>query len=406
MGVSKHLVAGLAILAAATLTPATLTPALMPATLAPAASGATESGYSVSGQVVETDRAPGSSTLWAIKHGMQWRHDYQGWDEVNYRITQYVPGEGWTVHSLPGVGRTTALDGLTVIADDDVWVSAGRRLIQWDGARWTTRFTSPSETSISVYASASDNVWSVVTYPGYGTPSYSLRRWDGDGWMAVTTPDSEHITWLFDLIPIGPDDVWAVGADEDWESGDDPMTALSWHWDGTDWSTQEVVDGSYNLGDADASADGATIWGIGGVLAPTSECDGAIPCMKQSAVARLTNGAWQPIQLPGDGAEINSTRPSIDSTVGGDAWVVGSRKSYTYLPLLARTLNGTWQYLDPPTDLCGDGRRLHLIDVDAETNDDVYAVGTCVQRRANFNEADDDYHTLVAHFDGEGWVRV
>lgn len=273
---------------------------------------------------------------------------------------------------------------------------------------WALVKTALPERSLGVHASAPDNVWSVAVFGAYGEASYDIGRWDGTTWTDIPTPTSEHTTWIFEFVVLGPDDVWALGADENWADNYN-RTGLAWHWNGTTWTQQEVADGQLQLANAGASANGDIIWAAGGVLEPTGACNGLVPCINHSAVARWDGTEWQSVPLPGDGADLTGavrSTPYLDVTAGGDAWLVGSRNGYTYLPLLARTFNGAWQYLDTPAELCGEGRRLRLLDVDAEINDDVYVAGTCVQRRANFNEADDDYHTLVAHFDGESWMRV
>lgn len=359
--------------------------------------------YAVAGQLVEVDRAADSDTVWMIKRGQVWNDSYDGWENVNYRVVQYAPAKSLRVHQLPGVGWPASIDDLTVVADDNVWVTAGRKVFHWDGTSWSLEYTSPAETSADVYARAADDVWVLVTFPAYGTPSYELRHWNGAQWANVEPPASTGVHWIHDLIPLAQDDVWALGDFEDPDHNYD-TTGLAWHWDGRSWTEEQIAGGDFVLDHGSASATGSAIWAAGAVVGPISECGGVSPCRLGSAVARMTDGQWQRKQLPGDGVSVETAGPRIDSTAGGDAWLVGARPGHRYLPLIGRTNNGAWQYVERSSYPVCEGGRLQLSDVDAATNDDVYVVGSCVMHTNNDTEADDRYYTLIGHYNGY-WGR-
>src|SRR5207245_672077 len=88
---------------------------------------------------------------------------------------------------------------------------------------WTAGLT-------AVSAVAKNDAWAVGgTNNGEHTDPLVLH-WDGRQWRIVPAPrsGSHNGGWLFGVVALAGQDVWAVGED-------DPMSLIE-HWDGTQWS--------------------------------------------------------------------------------------------------------------------------------------------------------------------------
>ena len=105
-------------------------------------------------------------------------------------------------------------------------VSTSFGLDHWDGAAWTTVFSSAFDPDqaysgdppvLALWGSAADDVWAV------GAATY---HWDGSTWTSLPSP---AIAGLTSIWGSARDDVWGIG----------PGVVVV-HWDGSAWSTPSI----------------------------------------------------------------------------------------------------------------------------------------------------------------------
>jgi hypothetical protein len=80
---------------------------------------------------------------------------------------------------------------------------------------------------------AHDDAWAVGSFnsalPHDPTFHAMIQHWDGSSWTMVAQPaQALEQTFLFDIVAIAPDDIWAVG--------EQPGGALFMHFDGSSWT--------------------------------------------------------------------------------------------------------------------------------------------------------------------------
>src|SRR5262249_55854506 len=135
-------------------------------------------------------------------------------------------------HTVPAVdvtrqfGDFNSLNAVAGVSSTDVWaVGQWARFAgtdhnhtlaeHWDGTTWTEVLTPHPRLPISylfgVVAIASNDVWAV----GYeievgGNYSTLIEHWDGTAWTVVQ--DGTFDGWLTSVAATAPDDVWAVGS--------------------------------------------------------------------------------------------------------------------------------------------------------------------------------------------------
>ncbi len=129
-------------------------------------------------------------------------------------------GLAWRPVDSPSPGGSATLNGIAVVAPDDVWAvgaAADQALAEhWDGSRWTAAPVQDPGTSsaalAAVAASGPNDVWSVGTATESGTIYTLIEHWDGTAWSIVPSPNPGALqNLLMAVAVVGPDDVWAVG---------------------------------------------------------------------------------------------------------------------------------------------------------------------------------------------------
>jgi hypothetical protein len=192
-------------------------------------------------------------------------------------------GVAWTQVPSPAPGGQSELEGITALAPNNIWAvgfySNGSRNVtlveHWDGATWSTvpspNLGGPSEDNYlrGVTALAANDIWSVGPYNLFNGISYVFytltQHWDGAAWSVVPSPNIPGMSagnFLYDVSPIGPNDVWAVGFAENGGVATDQTVAF--HWNGAQW----LIDPTSNLGAGAAfygvAALGANnVWAVG-----------------------------------------------------------------------------------------------------------------------------------------------
>jgi hypothetical protein len=206
-------------------------------------------GLPRSATVLDVDAAPGAVWLAGFSR--------------NHAFVARLDGSRWTTMRPPVNARFSHLNGIDVIAADDVWAvggistgGSGRTLaLHWDGSHWRavrTPSPRPSPATGSPYTDLSDvdalrpdDVWAVGqagNVAPVGQTETIAVHWDGHRWRHVPTAnrptsDGRRFNILFGVAAVSSDDVWAVG---DWNGrwpgfGGGGDHALLEHWDGHRW---------------------------------------------------------------------------------------------------------------------------------------------------------------------------
>src|SRR3712207_205007 len=121
-------------------------------------------------------------------------------------------------------------------------MGGGRRgdetfIVHWDGSQWS-RVPGPSFGSghnylTDVAAVAANDLWA----EGYrwdvgGIREMKIVHWDGSQWSLVPVPAVAPLTFLYSVVALAGDDVWATG-----ESSYGPFSqSLILHWNGSQWN--------------------------------------------------------------------------------------------------------------------------------------------------------------------------
>ena len=166
----------------------------------------------------------------------------------------------------------TLLRGISGSSATDVWAVGDSRvtdvldrhlILHWDGHSWSEtaapQVNDAEHMLFNVSVLTPDLAWAAGLYAeGAGLASGYILRWDGTRWAL----DFNHPGWaIFDIRAIGPNDVWAVGINND------PLARppLALHWDGSSWTRIDPpVVGNRNQ-ELDAVHASATdnVWAVG-----------------------------------------------------------------------------------------------------------------------------------------------
>jgi hypothetical protein len=167
----------------------------------------------------------------------------------------------------------------------------------------------------AVSGNSPDDVWAVGADNDAGT---LIEHWDGSTWSVVPSPSPGAAASLADVTAISADDAWAVGTTR--ASATRPPKTLLLHWDGTSWSraTSEYQDTAFgNTLDAVTAVASAAVWAVGtfhvdhprSLVSPLVEhWDGT--SWKQVAIKRHPHSASNPLR-------------DVDATSSSDAFASG-----------------------------------------------------------------------------------
>ncbi|MDN3020439.1 hypothetical protein [Streptomyces sp. S.PB5] len=147
--------------------------------------------------------------------------------------------DDWTWVTPPPARPTSAPAGLRLAPDGDVWVYDAALVARWDGETWTEL---PAPAGLRPYVTgllpvAADDVWLIGYDYGVGgppgkPPSVTLRHWDGDAWTYVTAPFTVGmLTAITDDGQGGPD---RIAGWDFW----DQTRAHHLRWEGKAWVSE------------------------------------------------------------------------------------------------------------------------------------------------------------------------
>ncbi len=241
-------------------------------------------GNSVTRLTAVTSLSPNDA--WSVGY---WRDNPAGRGPVALRWN----GSTWSLMNLPNtvaLGAYPETAGVDAAPNGDVWVVGNVTttyptynlplVLRWRGESWdqveavTLRpqtvypFAARGGFLYEVDALASDDIWAVGQAVGYGdggaTSVPLAAHWDGSSWTDVEVPRvANRHHELSDVVAISADDVWAVG---DYRNVAGTFRAVTYHWDGSQWShVHSPIEDMSQSGLDDVVATGSNdVWAVGG----------------------------------------------------------------------------------------------------------------------------------------------
>lgn len=220
-----------------------------------------------------------------------------------------------------------------------------------------------------------------------------VERFDGRAWRRVTVPAATG--GLDAVLPLGPDDVWAVGsraddpddpADGDGPGG--PGRGLALHFDGRAWRevplpAEPAARAAHPFA---LAADPGGLWAVGASAAGRT-------AQPRPLALRWDGRAWREVPLPDPGGDAVLLAAAPDRA--GGLWAVGVAydPDGTGRPLTLHRDGTGWHPVDAPAPA---GRTSTLEAVAAFAPDDVWAAG-------GTGPADDPARPFLLHWDGTRW---
>jgi len=229
-------------------------------------------------------------------------------------IAGAAPNDVWIVGTASGFG--TGVGGPPVLT------------IHWDGSQLTEVITpGPGERQNHLYgaaAVATDDVWAVGYYNNVlpnGVFHSMTLHWDGDVWNHVPNPgESLDQTFLYDVVALASDDVWAAGKDLN--------GPLFMHWDGIEWTIVPGPEGVQGTIQALAAIATDDVWAV--------DSPWAVPLI--SKYYHWDGTSWSVVIPPAIPGAVNVNRAGGLAAVGPcDVWAVGSTSDgQTGFPFIER----------------------------------------------------------------------
>lgn len=245
----------------------------------------------------------------------------------------------------------------------------------------------PSTNSLAaVDAIASDDVWAVGARNEYPNGMRALaEHWDGVSWTSFPTPNVPNLPeWLLGVAAIAPDDVWAVGITYDGSSN--MYGALLLHFDGASWSqvTAPAVPTGESAWLSSITAVPGTneLWVVGWHAVPYEAHD--------TLVMHYDGSSWSIVTSPNPG-DFQSELFGVSAVSGTDVWAVGDQIDFTFVKTTAVLhWNGTaWKTKSSPNVGTKDNL---LLGVSALSSTAAWAVG----RHGKI--------VLIERWNGTSWV--
>jgi len=257
----------------------------------------------------------------------------------------------------------------------------------------------PQQTSggfTAVSGTAPDDVWAVGPNEDFQPGSETIiQHWNGKTWTRVPSPNAasgpDAVNELNGVVAITPDDVWAVGeyAESLPVSDSNPARVLVEHWDGTSWSIVPAPSppGAENRVNAVAAAGPNDVWAVGSATAGTRAT---------TLIEHWDGRRWSMVPTPDLTSETSGASLDAISVVSAaDIWAVGSQPSGV---LIEHWDGSSWSVVDAPQP----ADHGFLTGVDASGPSDVWAVGWT----SSGGMANEATPPVIERYDGTRWEIV
>ncbi|HEX6942229.1 MAG TPA: FlgD immunoglobulin-like domain containing protein [Gemmatimonadaceae bacterium] len=222
-------------------------------------------------------------------------------------------------------------------------------------------------------------------------------------WKLVSTPNvGNSVTRLTALTSLAPNDAWAVGLWRNDPAGSGPVAM---RWDGFAWSLVDLPDtgqlGTMPQTEGIDAAPNGDVWLVGYVTT-------TYPTNNLPLVLRWRQGAWEQVatvtlrpQTVYPFAARGGFAYEVDAITDDDVWAVGAAVGYgdggaTSVPLAMHWDGSSWTDVEVPRVA---NRHHELGDLVAISHDDVWAVG-------DYRNVSGTFRGVTYHWDGSSWSHI
>jgi hypothetical protein len=310
----------------------------------------------------------------------------------------------WSIVSSPNVGSgNNELYGIDAASANDIW-TVGRYsdpsgyktlALHWDGDVWnvvpTPNVGSAFNQIFSVAAVSSNNVWAVGASSNNNVLNQTLiEHWDGNQWSVVASPLAPGTSsFLYGIVAIGANDIWAVGYIQIGFSAQQPLTL---HWDGSSWSLVLSPSTAPNNQDILWSVTALAtnnIWAVG-------YSTDAVSGQYRTLIEHWNGTAWSIVTSPNPTGSIYNFTWGIEAVSPNDVWVMGRAYDGSLYPSLIEHWDGSaWSVTPSPSEQFYN----EVYDASAVSSTDVWAVG-------RYGGGFSDNIAMVMHWNGSAWSVV
>ncbi|MEO5953896.1 MAG: S-layer homology domain-containing protein, partial [Chloroflexia bacterium] len=332
--------------------------------------------------------------------------NYQNQNNYLYNISGDSPNNLWTI------GEHNTCWGC----------AASTHTLHYDGTAWTIvnspNVGSSTNTPQDVAVLANDDAWFVGQY--YDAPNARwktlIEHWDGTAWSVVSSPN-QNVSYndLHSVVAISPNDIWAVG---EWQAS----SSLTLHWDGTAWTIVPNPDGvsGTNVLNGVSALSSNYVWAVGTnsdhtliqlysdscatptiSLSPTSTLTSTstptVPSSTTSTPVPTCELEWSITGSDNPGTQANRLL-DVAAQAQDDVWAVGTYNNGSADKTLVEHWDGSeWNVVDSPNIGSVDNT---LVSVSVVSASDIWAVGTY------FDSVGQSDRTLTLHYDGIEWSVI
>ena len=331
-------------------------------------SGAYPNGSSGSNMQAVAARA--ANDVWVV--GWSWTASpYTQWP-----VVEHWDGAQWNLIANPANVPQSRLLGVTVVAQNDVWM-VGQTLdtdrtlaMHWNGTALSVVSTpSPTQNDQlnAVAAAASNDVWAVGSTGYTSSRATLIEHWDGTHWSVVYSSNGGYLDELLGVavLPKGKslhencrcrNEVWAVGA-----LYLNNLYSQVLVWDRLRWGVDpSSIQGIY----------GAEFLGVSAL---TQENVWAVGIDSGSFTCHWDGASWTKVPSPNPGS-YGTALYAVAMIASNDVWAVGQ----TIYPNETVTLHwdgNSWTRVPSPSPSSTSSGNI-LYGVAAMSSKDVWAVGT------------------------------
>ena len=299
--------------------------------------------------------------------------------DATLTFAEHYNGTSWSVVPTPNTGVNFNSFYGVAASQGQAWAVGmyldanynDRALIEsWNGKQWSVDTIphpgSQRDMLFSASATSPNDVWAVGTQQdtngGFEALAY---HWNGSSWSVIPTGDpATNDNLLYGVVAVSATNAWAVGQQLN-NAG--PDQALVEHWNGSSWSvvpTPKVHAGTTMLNAV--AAQGRNVYAVGQVDSPAG---GGRPLVEV-----YDGTSWEIANLPASAGSIWTSLWGVAATHDG-AWAVGTYVDPTTdnnNPLLIHDVDGVWTVDLGPSP--GSGSNI-LGGVAATTGGEMWAAG-------------------------------
>jgi hypothetical protein len=248
----------------------------------------------------------------------------------SYKVLHW-DGQSWSLPAVPSLTQAEREESGTPIAaagTNELWLATETRLIHVTGG---TQVEVPYPAGLSrieaIEANAANDVW----FAGVGGAGKDpvMARWNGSRLTVVPTPPVPDVAhddteiWFSSFA--NARDGWVMGSLIEWrEDGEYPVARISWHWNGTAWTSKVVPAPPDTRGYRLLTADGN-----GGLWATMNDGESEVPAPPHNMWHYVPGQRWQKSIAPTwDGFNLEVSRGAMIPGTN-DLFVTGDLMKWT-----------------------------------------------------------------------------